>query len=207
MIARDRSWIFFHRPKTGGNSIQKALLAYSSAELYAQAKHHDLRDRFELRQPDCRMLRKHSGQLAHLACVGWKAFSNALKFTVIRNPYDRLISLYFSPHAGRTSFEPLEFAKLAAKQKPLVPASLARASLAAPHKLLRRVGIDHVLRFENLEHDFKMLASRLSLTVSLEKTNVGPKPSLPRHEAFPEDLKLLIERKHRFELVLGGFEF
>lgn len=97
VIARDGSWIFIHRPKTGGNSIQEALLPYSSAELVARASYHDLRDRFELRHPDCPFLRKHSGPFAHLMCTRWRVFSAAIRFTVIRNPFDRLLSEFFSP--------------------------------------------------------------------------------------------------------------
>src|SRR5688500_12110385 len=51
MMALSRQFIFVHVPKTGGNSIQNVLKAYSEDEIVCTEPYQDGVERFELKNP------------------------------------------------------------------------------------------------------------------------------------------------------------
>jgi len=101
MLTIRKKFLFIHVPKTAGNSIQNILKEYSEDEIVAKASHQDAVERFEIRgvHPG---LKKHSTLRKYKARLEPELFSSLFKFSTIRNPWDRLISLYFTPSSGRT---------------------------------------------------------------------------------------------------------
>ena len=94
---------------------------------------------------------------------------SAYKFTFVRNPYDRAVSLYhylltkdrFNENTGF-----LEFCRII-DSKPIEPVSLYNVrglSQCNPQvKWLENINIDFIGKFENLHEDFRKLAQRLNL--------------------------------------------
>ena len=104
MISIQKKFLFIHVPKTGGNSIQNILRDYSEDEIVTLAKHQDGVERFEVRNSKY-AITKHS-TLAHYKFVlDASTYHSLYKFATIRNPWDLLISYYFSPHRGITGIE------------------------------------------------------------------------------------------------------
>jgi chondroitin 4-sulfotransferase 11 len=77
MIAADRSWIFVHIQKTGGNAVRSAL----------GVEHNDAHKHFFARE-----LKEVYGE---------EAWANCLKFSFVRNPWDRLVSWWSFIDNGR----------------------------------------------------------------------------------------------------------
>lgn len=87
--------LFIHVPKTGGNTIQQGLLNRGmSLDQVICSGHQDGRQRFELRGPITET--KHQSLQRY-----YQLSSDAITLPVVvcvRRPFERLVSLYFSPH-------------------------------------------------------------------------------------------------------------
>jgi|CEGF01.1.fsa_nt_gi hypothetical protein len=68
------NFIFFHVPKSAGSSIRKALLSIDPL-----ATEHTIH---------------HALPADVLSAIGQSAFDSAFKFSFVRNPWDRAVSLY-----------------------------------------------------------------------------------------------------------------
>lgn len=87
--------LFIHVPKTGGNSVQQALIAHGlSRDQLHLSGHQDRVNRFDLRGAITHA--KH--QALHTYEAQWPAAAHCPVFVGMREPLDRLISFYFSPH-------------------------------------------------------------------------------------------------------------
>ncbi len=158
MISTRQNFLFVHIPKTAGNSIQNILREYSEDEIVA-AGGQDGVERFEVRSGD-RDLEKHSVLADYARELGPDTFSGLFKFAVVRNPWDRLISFYFSPHRREATWSPRKFRKFVEKQvKPLRDYfTLGDQDGASPFD-----NVDFIVRFENLNADFGEVCDRIGI--------------------------------------------
>src|SRR5438034_10978870 len=93
MISFQKRFLFIHIPKTAGNSIQRVLRDYSEDELVPLRSEQDGVERFGLRNPKYK-LKKHSTLAEYRAALDEPDFGNLYKFSCVRKPWDRMISLY-----------------------------------------------------------------------------------------------------------------
>ena len=107
MLLEKNKIIFFHIPKTGGNSIANALFPYSADTKITKTQHDGL-NRFELKSSMSRKLHKHSDFGAYYKVLGPKIFSYQ-KFAVLRDPFERITSFYFSPHRNQNQYNEKTF--------------------------------------------------------------------------------------------------
>src|SRR2546430_14424677 len=96
MISFQKRFLFVHVPKTAGNSIQSVLRDYSEDELVALRGEQDGVERFGLRNPNYK-IKKHSTLAEYREALGNEQFGSLYKFTCVRNPWDRMVSYYFTP--------------------------------------------------------------------------------------------------------------
>jgi len=113
MISLQKGFLFVHIPKTAGNSIQSALRVYSEDELVALRREQDGIERFGLRNAKYN-IRKHSALAEYRAALGDEQFRRLYKFTCVRNPWDRMVSLYFTPTQNPAEWDRKRFWKIAA---------------------------------------------------------------------------------------------
>src|SRR5690606_13135991 len=97
VLSDQKKFLFIHLPKTGGNSIQTLLKAYSEDKIVCLNALQDGVERFEIRN-EYPSLHKHSSLSDYKRELPETTFLNLFKFSTIRNPWDRAISHYFSPH-------------------------------------------------------------------------------------------------------------
>lgn len=162
MISTRHRFIFIHVPKTAGNSVQEILLPFSD-DVKTQTAHQDGTERFGLSGAVTK--RKHAMLRDYEDALGPEALSSYAKFCVVRNPWERALSHYFSPHrwmaqtaSGFAPVSPVwdeeQFLSLLGELKP------------ACHYMSDRSGAyraDFVLRFETLAEDFAQAHARLGL--------------------------------------------
>jgi len=98
MLSINKKFLFIHVPKTGGNSIQKILKKYSEDNITI-GEHQDGIERFGVQNREYKTV-KHSPLSYYKAVIEPELYKKLFKFATIRNPWDRIISFYFSPHRG-----------------------------------------------------------------------------------------------------------
>ena len=154
------NFLFVHIPKTAGNSIQNVLKAYSEDKIVCLAPHQDGLERFEVRS-DKFNIHKHSTLQDYQAELGDDIFQRLFKFTTIRNPWDRMVSYYFSPHRGHVSWDREQFTKLVAQISPTsTHIFLADKDNPQPNCFNN---IDFFIRYENLNDDFKKVCELIEI--------------------------------------------
>jgi hypothetical protein len=165
MISSKYNFIFLHAPKTGGNSIQSVLLPLSD-DVMVVRENQDGVDRFEVKGPVTRL--KHMSLQQYADALGGE-FNGYRKVFVARDPLDRALSMYFSPHRIlRGGIDPMKFDmdKFADALEEL-PAVVSFLSVGG-----ETMRPDIVLRFHKLEKDFKAFARKLEIPVrKLSKLN------------------------------------
>src|SRR5881296_4576877 len=144
MISLQKRFLFVHIPKTAGNSIQSALRDYSEDQLVALRKEQDGIERFGLRNPNYN-IKKHSTLAEYRDALGNEQFRSLYKFTCVRNPWDRMVSYYFTPTQKVAAWGPKKFRMV-----------ISRALSVAEYLRLDKgdddpfANVDYIIRFESL---------------------------------------------------------
>src|SRR3954469_9300866 len=155
MISFQKRFLFVHIPKTAGNSIQSVLRGYSEDQLVALRKEQDGIERFGLRNPTYK-LRKHSTLSEYHGAVGNGQFGELYKFTAVRNPWDRMVSYYFTPTQNPETWNRKKFREIIFKA-----VSVAEYLRLEDNEEDPFANVDHIIRFENLADDFAAVCAAI----------------------------------------------
>jgi len=213
MISVQKKFLFIHVPKTGGNSIQNVLREYSEDEIVCSEDHHDGVERFGVKNAKYD-IKKHSPLSQYKQELEPDFYRQLFKFSIIRNPWDKLVSWYFSPGSGRTAWEREAFAEMLQKLPPLrhhviVPTMTEKVSgkLGIGGKLppLDR-DVDALLSFERLNEDFKTLCEKIDIPpVDLPVRNKSSRDHYSKY--YDQELKEIVAERFADEIEFGGYEF
>lgn len=166
------------------------------------APFHDGVDRFEIRSPGLDV-HKHSTLADYNAQLDPAVFPRLTKITCIRNPWDRCVSFFFSPHRGEVSWSPEAFAEFI-------------ATTVKPHRHYLSLengeedcfrDIDIVLRFEHLRKDFSALCDRLGIGAHELPLANASKRDYYRHYYMNDTLVDLVSEKFADEIARFGYSF
>jgi hypothetical protein len=200
MISFQKRFLFVHIPKTAGNSIQSVLRDYSEDELVALRGEQDGVERFGLRNPKYK-LKKHSTLADYRAALGETEFGNLYKFTCVRNPWDRMISLYFTPTQNAAGWDRKKFRHLIVKALPV--SDYLRLNERENESF---ENVDYILRFENLEDDFLSLCAALDISpVVLPKYNRSNREHYSKY--YDVELRELVRARFAAEIKRFGYTF
>jgi hypothetical protein len=202
MRSLSHRFLFIHIPKTAGNAIQKVLLPYSEDRLVRVAPHHDGVERFEVRSPHLDT-HKHSTLAEYQARIPADQMAGLFIFHGIRNPWDRCISYYFSPHRGAVAWSETDFARFVADQiapaqeflgrGPDDPAPFARAQA--------------VIRYEHLAADLAAVCDRIGIPrVTLPRLNASVHGDYRSYYGNSR-LRALVADKFACEISAFGYRF
>ena len=190
MISYDKKFIFVHINKTAGTSMEKALADYGVKKLEEKG---DLKFELNYRQSqhfNCDEYKKYLGS----------EYDDYFKFTVVRNPFDRVVSYYY----GGAIQKGLNFKDWVVDRY-----------LNENYKDYIRMYSDYthwfdkdemncVLKFENLDQDFIKLKETLDLNCELGKANVN-KSRTHYRDYYDNKTKDIIE--NHFEKELNAFQY
>lgn len=199
--------MFVHIPNTGGNNIQKALSLFSKDKLEKNQEFHDGKERFGLENAGLKY-HKHSTLNEYKRVLPEIIYNSLTKFTVVRNPWDRMISRYFSPHKGRKKFDKEVFKRIIYQSHPIefYVNSNPKWLRFFPNNPLKRSDIDYFLKFEDLEEEFLRICSVLGLKdVSLEKLNKSER--IDYRYYYDNSLKDMVNKKFKKEIDFFEYTF
>jgi hypothetical protein len=210
IISPGRGYIFVHIPKTGGTSMALALEARAKADdilIGDTPKARRRRRRLDKLHPPGRLW-KHS-RLADIEGMS-DLPEPAFVFTLVRNPWERMASLYH--WAGDQTF-----------QHPIIAAAKANSFadfLADPamEKVLRndnassyvadRTGRDRCDAYVRLEHfraDIAPVEDHLGFRIELPHVNASRRP--PRSDLFTSKTRDLVASFFAEDIARFGYDF
>ncbi|MCA9049828.1 MAG: sulfotransferase family 2 domain-containing protein [Planctomycetaceae bacterium] len=209
LVSYERNFLFVHIPKTAGTSIRNSLSAYAVCpESFWENR---LLTRFGIHvntvgpwhrkwfRPHCSAddIRRH---------LPADVYNRLFKFAFVRNPWDLLVSLYnFIPsrptHRHRKRVADMSFADF-------VDEWTRRPEILQAPRIRDRQGrliVDFVGCFENVSLDFKVICSRIGITVTL------PCHNRSRHDdyrsSYTEPLKQLVAERLAEDIEFLGYTF
>ena len=168
IISRGRRYIFVHAPKTGGTSLALMLEAKAMKDdimLGDTPKAQKRRGRVKDVETSGRLW-KHSMLTDIYGLVTQTEIEDFFVFTLVRNPWDRMVSYYHWLRAQDFAHPAVERAK-ALEFKPFVMDPLILASMEQnpfTRYVTDRDGVmrcDHFLRLEHLADDIEMVEARI----------------------------------------------
>lgn len=182
ILSRGRRYIFVHIPKTGGTALALALEARAMADdilIGDTPKAVKRRGRLKGVETAGRLW-KHSTLADIEGLVTREEMDDFLIFTLVRNPWDRVVSYYHwlkgqgFDHPAVALARDLPFADFLRR-----PQTVA-AIKANPYGSYLRDGsgaerAGHFVRIEHFEEDFAPIAAHLGFGVTLERVNESPR--------------------------------
>lgn len=200
MISFQKRFLFVHIPKTAGNSIQSVLRDYSEDELVALRGEQDGVERFGLRNPKYK-IKKHSTLAEYRETLGNEQFRSLYKFTCARNPWDRMVSYYFTPTQKTEAWDPKKFRKVISKA-----VSVADYLRLGPGEKDPFANVDGIMRFENLPDDFRIVCAALDISPTiLPQYNRSNRDHYSKY--YDDELRELVRERFAAEIERFGYRF
>ncbi|MEM6486066.1 MAG: sulfotransferase family 2 domain-containing protein [Pseudomonadota bacterium] len=188
--------IFVHVPKTAGVSVNEAI--YGSLG----AGHKTLNDYVLLLSPT--------------------DFLTFFKFTIVRNPWSRVVSAYNFLRAGGFNAVDRKFWELELERYEdfedfvknwLTPANIKNSIHFKPQceyvfDYSARITVDFVCYYENLEQDFAYLSSKIPVRSELSHNNVGPSgSSIEYAEVYSDETQRIVGDLYAQDVYTFGYKF
>lgn len=206
MISSTHGFIFIHRGKSAGNSISQALLPFVDDKILMDYGYQDGLNTFNTRNVRYG-LRKHAGLLEYKKVLPADFYENAFKFSLIRNPFERLISVYYSPNRVAldnidvNSFDRQDFLRVIREERTFREYVCTDAGKGLLDE------IDFVVRYESLKHDFQVLCEKLGLpNLPLGRYNVSKRKRDYRQYYDSALVDAVYQRFHE-EIETFGYAF
>jgi|SRR5436190_7671848 len=200
MISFQKRFLFVHIPKTAGNSIQSILCDYSEDELVALRREQDGVERFGLRNPKYK-IKKHSTLQEYRLVLGKEKFGELYKFACVRNPWDRMVSYYFTPTQNVVALDRNKFRKVIVAALPVADYLRLDERDNDPFE-----NVNYIMRFENLAADFRNVCTELDISPkTLPQYNRSNRAHYSNY--YDEDLRELVRARFVAEIERFGYTF
>jgi Sulfotransferase family len=200
MISLQKRFLFVHIPKTAGNSIQSLLRDYSEDQLVALRKEQDGIERFGLRNPKYK-IKKHSTLAEYRAALGDAQFGSLYKFACVRNPWDRMVSYYFTPTQKTEAWDREKFRKVISRAQSVADFLRLYEGEEEPFG-----NADYIMRFENLADDFRTVCAALDISpAALPQYNRSNREHYSNY--YDDELRELVRTRFAAEIERFGYTF
>ncbi|WP_285164745.1 sulfotransferase family 2 domain-containing protein [Shewanella goraebulensis] len=199
MLSIKHQFLFIHLPKTAGNSIQNVLCEYSEDNKVCLNAIQDGVERFEIRSNDP-SLHKHSSLQQYRDALAPNLFDKLFVFTTVRNPWERMISFYFSPHRQMTEWNKDSFIQLVNSVATLPEL------LSLKESRVWSENVNKVMRFEHLQHDFDSVCHDIGIPCApLYVRNKSTRADYITY--YDAELISLVREKFSEEIAFGDYHF
>ena len=200
MISLQKGFLFVHIPKTAGNSIQTVLRNYSEDELVALRPEQDGIERFGLRNPNYKV-KKHSTLAEYRDALGNEQLGSLYKFTCVRNPWERMVSFYFTPTQSPEAWDRHKFRKIISKALSVADYLRLHQDEEVPF-----ANVDCIMRFENLADDFSAVCRKLDIPVQpLPQYNRSTREHYSKY--YDDELRELVRMRFAPEIERFDYTF
>jgi hypothetical protein len=197
IISESKKYIFIHVPKTAGMSI-RGILTDKQNMPEVEGIYNYYLYRF----------------MAHVNAIKAKKrlgdiFDNYFKFAFIRNPFDRLVSMYFSnKQLGNEWIK--EFDTFEKFINGLIGGEVKkyRHYESLSYYLVDKdnnITVDFIGKYENLENDFGKISNILGLTGNIPKINTSEHDNYRKY--YNHTTKELVYKYYQKDFELFGYEF
>lgn len=210
IINHSRKFIFFSNPKTGSETVRKVLAPWSEEPIVA----------FNQRIPE-RPFYPHMSP-TEAAWIfddrGWD-FQSYTRITCVRNPYDRLVSLYRMicdvdgvwQLRKSMNFGPPSFGRWLRASRPD-----GRGGGGRRHQRWRRYGawsaktwcadqIDHVLRLEHLNTDLERVFTELGISAG-DVPHINRRGHICYSDWYNQTLSDLVQTRYSWDLAAFDYQ-
>jgi hypothetical protein len=162
IISSGKCFLFIHIPKTAGSSIYRALMQFNDAPDTNENRHFDLLTICERYahlgfHSGCAAKQNHNKTNHNLGPLG-----HFFKFAFVRNPWDRVVSMYCYRLHNRELPDKLSFRQFVMKRNEY-PFGLYREQVNFLENQKGELAVDFIGRFENLQEDWDTVQSRIGL--------------------------------------------
>lgn len=205
--------IFVHIPKTGGTSVEKALDLFGPWQeenritLFGSIKSNDLQENIlsnflqHLTYPQIKKLITYKQQ---------QYFS----FSVVRNPWDRLVSTYSNPDPNLCKvakeqglqLKNISFAEFVKNTKNIQHIHLLPQSEFVLDEN-NQVLVDFIGRFENISKDFQKVCAQLNIHCDLPHANPSQRESRDYRDYYDEITREEVARRYARDIEYFGYQF
>jgi hypothetical protein len=209
-VSIERSFVFVHIPKTGGTSIEEALRGCAIKLALLGMSTREQRDKLGITETWLH----HIPAIDLRRILGASAWDRYFKFAFVRNPWDRLVSLYHFVHrqfATRPDFRqawPEIAARLSTTQN--LGEWLRAGAFPTPQIDLIAGSdggllVDFVGRFEHIERDFDHVAQRIGVKAALP--HLLRSDHRPYRDYYDRGTRDLVAQHYRGDIETFGYEF
>jgi hypothetical protein len=212
-VSLERSFVFVHIPKTGGTSVTEALRAAAIKLALVGPSTPEQRDTWRIK--DAWLHHILGADLQRL--MGATAWERCFRFAFVRNPWDRLVSIYHFHRSLAASGKDFrgnwpEWPEIAARMAAtgnfgewIKTGIYARPQLDWVADRDGRLLVEFVGRFEQIERDFAHVQHRIGVTAPLP--HLLRTEHRPYREYYDSETQGLVARHYRRDIDAFGYEF
>ena len=221
MISHEHQCIFIHIPKCAGTSVETAFGHFDGHAPRGGQDHRSIRmiepvaltsaiasgsNRREFLRRVAHRLRPNPNAKNKLS-VTPQQYRRYFKFTIVRNPWTRALSLYknvIRDEVHRRELDVREDTSFADFLKTHIGKGMLRPQLDWIKNWRGQIPLDFICRFEHLPEDFERVLAKLgNPPIELPRTNVGAPAATPAR--FDESLNRLIVDAYGEEIALFDY--
>jgi Sulfotransferase family len=207
MIFHDQKAIFFHVGKAGGTAVEYMLMPNHQLDPMVANTHLlfglDRQLGIYLQHASCKLTQE---------IVGADIFEEYFKFTIVRNPYTRMVSAYYylyEFHRNRYgSFRDYILALPSQINDPVLLRGSHVISQSHYTHIDGRQSVDYIGRFEQLDLAAMEISNNLSLSAQLPRVKfprVAQRPAGDGWELYDEDTIAVIQEVYALDFELYGY--
>ena len=211
-VSRALRCIFVHIPRTGGTSIEVALGMHGDWRVENKATMFG-----QIASPELARRVASTAFLQHATASELRGllpeeFGKYFRFTFVRNPWDRLVSVYsrMDPHMRASAesaglpLKGISFDEFVERTEHFRDAHLDAQDRfvfdAAGHGL-----VDFIGRYERLAEDFAAVCARLGQTVDLPHRNASTHDAYRQY--YSDATRKIVERRYGADIEKFGYQF